>query len=83
MFCDNPQCSHKTFGVTYTKIHEYISENGYTGTVALLRVFMQKERTHQQSIQKQFTESVGYIHRKFMCQLIYRELENVKGLTLV
>lgn len=68
-------------GITYTKIHEYISENGYTGTVASLRVFMQKERTHQQRTQKQFTEPVEYIPRKFMCQLIYRELENVKGLT--
>lgn len=34
-------------GVTYVKIHEYISQKGYTGTVASLRVFMQKERTHQ------------------------------------
>lgn len=68
-------------GITYSKIHEYITGKGYMGTVASLRVFMQKERTHQQSIEKQSTEPVEYIPRKFMCQLIYRELEDVKGLT--
>ncbi|WP_460642181.1 ISL3 family transposase [Lacrimispora brassicae] len=68
-------------GFTYSKIHEYITEKGYTGTLASLRVFMQKERTHRQRVEKQFTEPVEYIPRKFMCQLIYRELEDVKGLT--
>ena len=29
-------------GITYAKIHEYIIQKGYTGTVASLRVFMQK-----------------------------------------
>lgn len=41
-------------GMTYPKIHEYITGKGYTGTVASLRVFMQKERTHRKSIEKQF-----------------------------
>ena len=52
-----------------------------SGTVASLRVFMQKERTHRQSMAKQENEPVEYISRKFMCQLIYRKLEKVKGLT--
>ena len=30
-------------GITYSKIHEYITEKGYIGTVASLRIFMQKE----------------------------------------
>ena len=30
-------------GITYNKIHEYICNKGYSGTVASLRVFMQKE----------------------------------------
>lgn len=67
-------------GITYTKIHEFISQKGYSGTVASLRVFMQKERTHQKSI-SQKEEAVEYIPRKTMCQLIYHELENVKGIT--
>lgn len=69
-------------GITYVKIHEYIIQKGYSGTVASLRVFMQKERTHRQSMAKQENEPVEYIPRKFMCQLIYRKLEKVKGLTL-
>lgn len=67
-------------GITYTKIHEFISQKGYSGTVASLRVFMQKERTHQKSI-SQKEEGVEYIPRKTMCQLIYHKLENVKGIT--
>lgn len=68
-------------GITYTKIHEHITAHGYTGTVASLRVFMQKERTHRQKLDAQSTEPVEYIPRKIMSQLIYRKLEDVKGLT--
>lgn len=68
-------------GITYRKIHEHICEKGYTGTITSLRVFMQKERTHQKSLSKNKTEPVEYIPRKFFCQLIYRELEKVNGLT--
>lgn len=68
-------------GVTYKKIHEHISEKGYTGTEASLRVFMQKERTRRRNVEKQSETPVEYIPRKFMCQLIYRELEDIKGLT--
>jgi DNA-binding transcriptional MerR regulator len=68
-------------GITYAKIHDHICKKGYDGTVASLRVFMQKERTHRRSIEKAETDSVEYIPRKFMCQLIYRELEKIKGLT--
>lgn len=68
-------------GITYKKIHEYICSKGYTGTIASLRMFMQKERTHQKSLSKNETEPVEYIPRKFFCQLIYRELEKIKGLT--
>lgn len=68
-------------GITYRKIHKHICEKGYTGTITSLRVFMQKERTHQKSLSKNKTEPVEYIPRKFFCQLIYRELEKVNGLT--
>lgn len=69
-------------GITYAKIHEVICAKGYSGTIASLRVFMQKERTHQKSINALTAEPKEYIPRKFMCQLIYRELEKVKGLML-
>ena len=68
-------------GITYKKIHEHICGKGYTGTVASLRVFMQKERTHQRNLSDKEKEPVEYIPRKFLCQLIYRELEEIKGLT--
>lgn len=68
-------------GITYRKIHEHICEKGYTGTITSLRVFIQKERTYQKSLSKNKTEPVEYIPRKFFCQLIYRELEKVNGLT--
>ena len=50
--------------------------------MASLRVFMQKERTHQKSISSAVqTETVDFIPRKCLCQLIYRDLENVKMIT--
>jgi transposase len=43
---------------------------------------MQKERTHQKRISvSEQTVSVEYIPRKSLCQLIYRDLEHVKGMT--
>lgn len=69
-------------GITYKKIHEHICQKGYTGTVASLRVFMQKERTHQRNISQTAESATSeYIPRKCLCQLIYRELENVAGIT--
>lgn len=68
-------------GITYNKIHEYICNKGYSGTVASLRMFMQKERTHIKSISKNENGPVEYIPRKYFCQLIFRELEKVNGLT--
>lgn len=68
-------------GITYNKIHEYICNKGYSGTVASLRMFMQKERTHIKSISKNENGPVEYIPRKYFCQLIFRELEEVNGLT--
>ena len=44
-------------------------------------MFMQKERTHLKSLSKNENEPVEYIPRKSLCQLIYRKLENVNGLT--
>ena len=41
---------------------------------------MQKEQTHQQKLSDKENESIEYIPRKFLCQLIYRELQGIKGL---
>ncbi|MHC1719242.1 MAG: transposase [Clostridiaceae bacterium] len=74
--------SMRAQGITYTKIHEDICSRGYQCTVASLRVFMQKERTHQKAVCEKNSLPTEYIPRKFMCQLIYRELEHIKGLTM-
>lgn len=68
-------------GITYREIHECICHQGYTGTIASLRVFMQKERTHQKRISERGTTALEYIPRKCLCQLIYHKLEDVKGMT--
>lgn len=52
-------------GITYKKIHEHICQKEYTGTVASLRVFMQKERTHQRNISQTAESATSeYIPRK-------------------
>lgn len=68
-------------GLTYTKITEIISKRGYTGTVDALRVFMQKEREHQKNCENESPELKEYISRKWMVQLIYKTIEQVKGIT--
>ena len=68
-------------GNTYQKIHKHICEKGYTGTVVSIRVFMQEERIYQGKLSEKEGEPVEYIPRRFLCQLIYRELEEIKGLT--
>lgn len=69
-------------GVTYSKIHEIICAKGYDGTVASLRVFMQKERAHIKSNAKNTApQTTAYVTRKVICQLIYKSLEKVKGIT--
>ena len=78
---ENEVIKLRSQGLTYPQIHDIICKKGYTGSVASLRMFMQKERTHQRSISKNITERVEYIPRKLFCQLIYHELENIKGLT--
>lgn len=61
----------RSLGITYQKIHEHICGKGYSGTVASLQVFMQKERTHQKSISSAVqTENVDYIPQRCLCHCI-------------
>lgn len=68
-------------GMTYKKITEIIRAKGYDGSVAALRVFMQKEREHQKQAETEIPEQKEYIARKWMVQLIYRSIEKVNGIT--
>lgn len=69
-------------GIPYTKIHETIKEKGYTGSVASLRMFIQKERVRmQEALAGPLNGEVEYIPRKSLCQLAYKELEDVGTMT--
>ncbi len=68
-------------GFTYPQIHKVLCEKGYTGSVASLRMFMQKERSRMREQQEQDKPQSEFIQRKSLCQLIYKRLENVATIT--
>ena len=68
-------------GLTYPQIHKILCEKGYTGSVASLRMFMQKERSRMREQEEQDKPQSEFIQRKSLCQLIYRKLENVATIT--
>lgn len=68
-------------GITYPQIHKIISAKGYSGSVASLRMFMQKERARRKQQDEQSNSSSEFIQRKSLCQLIYKRLENVKSIS--
>lgn len=68
-------------GLTYTKIHNILCGKGYTGSVASLRMFMQKERARMQEQEEQDKPLSEFIQRKSLCQLIYKKLEDVAAIT--
>ena len=71
--------SMRSNGKTYTEIYDFIKSKGYSGTVAAIRMFMQKERAHAKRSGVQAGKD--YIHRITLSQLIYRKLEDVKLIT--
>lgn len=71
-------------GKTYKEIHEHIVEKGYSGTIASLRMFMQKERAHQSAAAKFSSVTrpeVEYVQRKSLCKLIYKKIKDTSLLT--
>lgn len=68
-------------GITYPQIHKILCEKGYTGSVASLRMFMQKERARMQEQKEREKPQSEFIQRKSLCQLIYKKLENVTTIT--
>lgn len=69
----------RSAGLTYEEIFKLIKSKGYSGSVAAIRMFMQKERAHAKSSKIQ--EGKEYIHRITLSQLVYRKLEDVKLIT--
>ena len=72
-------------GMTYTGIHKIISEKGYDGSVASLRMFIQKERIRCVASQKEEACSdyypKEYIQRRSLTQLIYKRIDDVKTIS--
>jgi len=68
-------------GMTYPQIHEVISNKGYDGSVASLRMFMQKERIRRQEQKEHEKKESEFVQRKSLCQLIYKKLEKVTTIT--
>ncbi len=68
-------------GLPYPKIHNILCGKGYTGSVASLRMFLQKERTRAQEQEEQSKPQSEFIQRKSLCQPIYKKLEDVATIT--
>lgn len=70
-------------GKTYKEIFDKITQKGYTGSLAAIRMFMQKERAHMNSsVNGQDTETPSeYIHRRTLTKLLYTALESVPVIT--
>ncbi|SET71705.1 Transposase [[Clostridium] aminophilum] len=66
-------------GRTYTEIYDTIKLKGYSGTVAAIRMYMQKERVHAKSVKR--AEGKDIVHRITLTQLVYHKLEEVKLIT--
>lgn len=68
-------------GLTYSQIHKILYKKGYTGSVASVRMFMQKERTRMHEQKEQYKPQSEFIQRRSLCQLIYKKLEDVATIT--
>ena len=72
----------KMEGLTYREIHERIREKGYVGTQDAIRGFISKERRIQRDLQMAAGgDPVEFIDKKWMIRLLYKSLEDVKGIS--
>lgn len=65
-------------GKTYEEIYQDIKADGYKGTVAAIRMYMQKERAHGR---ESILQGKEYVHRISLTRLVYKTLEEVKTIT--
>jgi DNA-binding CsgD family transcriptional regulator len=68
-------------GYTYQRIHDIISKAGYNGSVASLRMFIQKECAHVKRQCENTGKQKEYVQRKSLYQLIYKKLEKLQNLS--
>lgn len=68
--------------LTYPKIHEIIWAKGYIGSVASLRMFMQKERARMHEQKENEKPHSEYVQRKSLCHLVYKKIEDIGTITI-
>lgn len=68
-------------GYAYQRIHDIISKAGYNGSVASLRMFVQKERALAKSQCQNTENQKEYVQRRSLCQLVYNNLEKVQNIS--
>ena len=79
---ENEVIKLRSQGLTYPQIHDIIYKKGYTGSVASLRMFMQKERTRMHEQNETEKPHSEYVQRKSLCQLVYKKLEDIGTITV-
>jgi len=69
-------------GLKYREIHNRIRTKGYTGTQDAIRGFMSKERRIRRDLQAIIGgASAELIDRKWLFRLLYRPIQDVKGIS--
>ena len=82
---ENKVIELRSKGMTYKSIHEIIAAEGYQGSVASLRMFVQKERYRNAG--EEFKEINSdyqpkeYVQRKSLTQLMYSKIESVYSIS--
>lgn len=63
---------------TYAKIHAYLQEQGYTGTVDVIRGFMAKQRRIHQDVKERYLgKTIDVIERKWLIQSLFYTISKV------
>ena len=72
----------KAEGLRYREIHEAIKNKGYSGTQDAIRGFISKERRIRRDLQTAVGgESVEFIDKKWLIRLIYKPMEEIRGIS--
>lgn len=70
-----------TQGLKFREIEQAIREEGYQGASSTIRMFASRERRLLKQAGKKQGESMEKVERKALVSLLYRPLEDVKGIT--
>ena len=71
----------KSDGLKYREIYDIINSKGYNGTQDAIRGFVSKERRISRDINAQDRVARELIDKKWLIQLLYKPIDEVKGIT--